>query len=200
MRKAATLAVLGAAFLVATAIAFLAGLAVGRAGHPRAPEPPKVAKHDQPPEPPKVPPRAEPRPPEDPRPDAIDVMFGAAGLLTGRNLPKLPPEEEKPWPRPGDKVRIVDDELGSVWVAVDEAAFGTMVSLREANDPKSAVRELERRGQVFVCRQEVLAVVVKVTPIALQVRIAEGFNRDKTGWVQREFVKRTGPHNDQPRN
>lgn len=83
----------------------------------------------------------------------------------------------------------LDNGGPTVLVAIDDAAFDDLNKAAGAGDD-TGVRELVRAGRVFLAPQHTAIRVLENGLVSVRVRILDGAQKDKAGWVPAEFVKR----------
>jgi len=125
----------------------------------------------------------------------IAVVAGIVILLyvfarpqsTGRPVVSRAPTSAFSGLRVGQDGRL-DNGGATVLVAVDDAAFDDLNRAASANDD-AGIRELVRAGRVFLTPQYTAIRVLENGVFSVRVRILDGTQKDKAGWVPAEFVK-----------
>jgi len=100
-----------------------------------------------------------------------------------------PTEPDRP-PRPatGDLARA----LVPTTVAVTEAAWDVMLESQAARDGRG-LRIMEEQGQIFRIQEGTQLLVLDQTFLSTKVRVVDGVNEGKAGWVQYEYVEKLSP-------
>jgi hypothetical protein len=86
---------------------------------------------------------------------------------------------------PGDKTYLKD----FVFIAVDEVSFEELGNLAIAHD-EIGVKKLILTGSVFIEDGNVKVLVIETKSNAARIRILEGRNYGKDGWIYMKFLSR----------
>lgn len=89
----------------------------------------------------------------------------------------------------GQEGHLDNGDITMVLVAVDDAAYDDLHKVANANDDVG-IRELVRAGRVFLTPQHTAIRVLENSVFSVKVRILDGAQKDRAGWVPAEFVKR----------
>lgn len=82
----------------------------------------------------------------------------------------------------------LDNGGDTAFVAADDAAFDELTKAASAGD-QVGIRELVRGGRVFLVPQNTRILVIENGVFSVRIRVLDGLQKDKAGWVPAEFVK-----------
>lgn len=120
------------------------------------------------------------------------AVFGFMGWLNRRSVdPARMPSVGAPGPaglRIGDPVTVAFPGRSVVYLS-SEGGWDDMIEA-EAAGSDELIRRLIERGQVMVVRAGSPGVVVKTGLASCLVRLTDGDDRGREGWIQREFVRK----------
>jgi hypothetical protein len=82
----------------------------------------------------------------------------------------------------------LDNGGAMAFVALDDAAYDALNKAAGVDD-QAGIRELVSAGRVFLTPQHTAIRVLENSVFSVKVRILDGAQKDKAGWVPAEFVK-----------
>jgi len=83
----------------------------------------------------------------------------------------------------------VDTGGNIVFIAVDDAAFDALNTAANADDT-AGMRQLVAAGRVFTVERNTGILVIENGVFSVRVRVTDGPQSGKSGWIAAEFVKR----------